>query len=305
MSSRDPKKHVLDAALSTFVELGFERATVAHIRARAGSISNGALFHYFPTKDAIAEALYVRGIASYQEGLLRVVEGRNGVDAARATIKAAVGHHLGWVETNRDLAWFMYERGRPDWRPAQGAAVRKLNRNTAAHINDWIAPLAAAGVIRNLPLPVLAAFVVGPAHFIARRWVSGLITARPSSFTDALADAAWAALSPGKVRRSAEQPSLISPAAAIEAATLEAVHAACPKIPPEHWTIAQLTMNTFFQDRASMPVIAHVRSVQVQGDNSVAFVELELIGPDGSIAGGGDVVCSLGGRTPGEARARS
>jgi AcrR family transcriptional regulator len=305
MSSRDPKKLILDAALSTFVELGFDRATVAHICARAGT-SNGALFHHFATKDAIAEALYLRGIASYQEGLLRVIKGNRGADAARDTIKAAVRHHLVWVEANQDLAWFMYERGRPDWRPAQGPAVRRLNRTTAIQIGDWIAPLAAAGVIRNLPLPVLAACVIGPAHFIARRWVSGQITTRPSSFIDALADAAWAALAAGKVRRSPEQTCSASPAAAIEMAALEAVRAACPKSSPEDWTVAQLTMNALSHDAISEAAVAHVQSVRMEGDDRIAFVEVDLIGPGGSIVRHGHIMCARSGRASvtGEVRNR-
>src|SRR5262249_9274166 len=156
----------LDAALTAFAEMGFERATTALIRDHAG-VSNGALFHHFPSKDAIAEALYLRGIASYQEGLFRALEPHRGTMNGPATIGAAVHHHLFWVEKNRNLAWFMYERGRPDWHPAHGAAIRKLNRSAAVHIRDWIAPLAAAGVIRDLPFTVLVACIVGPAHFVA------------------------------------------------------------------------------------------------------------------------------------------
>jgi hypothetical protein len=48
-----------------------------------------------------------------------VLSRHRGAKAARAAVKAAVHHHLNWVETNRDLARFMYERGRPDWQPAQ------------------------------------------------------------------------------------------------------------------------------------------------------------------------------------------
>src|SRR3954471_5997410 len=121
MSKRDPKQLILDTALAVFVEVGFERATTGHILARGG-ISNGALFHHFPTKDSIAEALYLRGISSYQEGLLAALERHGGrTDNARAAIGAAVHHHLAWVEANRELALFMYERGRPDWQPAHGA----------------------------------------------------------------------------------------------------------------------------------------------------------------------------------------
>lgn len=282
MSKRDPKALILDAALSTFVAVGFEHATIANICARAG-VSNGALFHHFPSKDAIAEALYLRGIASYQEGLVRALDDHRAM-AARITIRAAVEHHLKWVEANRDLAWFMYERGRPDWQPAHGAAVRKLNRSTAVHVRDWIAPLAAAGVVRDLPLVVLTACVVGPCHFIARRWLSGIITTRPSSFTDALADAAWAALAPGKPRRASPSASM-SPAALIEAAAIDAC-AAAPTSVDGDWTIVALAMNG---PAASPPGSAQVRAIRFEG--GAAMIDVELLDENGEPAQRGHVVC--------------
>jgi AcrR family transcriptional regulator len=289
MSKRDPKQLILDAALSTFAELGFEHATTAHILARAG-ISNGALFHHFPTKDAIAEALYVRGIASYQEGLILALERYRGADAARATIKSAVHHHLAWVEANRDLAQFMYERGRPDWQPAHGAAVRKLNRSTAMHVRDWIAPLAAAGVVRALPLAVLAACVVGPAHFVARRWLSGMITARPTSFAEALADAAWAALAPSRPRRSQSPLHRVSPAGVIEATALEAACAACPKTSHDDWTMAQLTMTSLSRTGAQFGV-PQLQSFRLEGDGHIVMADVDLLEVDGAVAIRGHVVC--------------
>jgi AcrR family transcriptional regulator len=288
MSKRDPKELVLDTALATFATVGYAQATIAEIRTRAG-ISNGALFHHFPSKDAIAEALYLRGIASYQEGLLRALDRHRGTDA-RATIRAAVHHHLAWVEANRDLAWFMYERGRPDWQPAHGAAVRKLNRSTAVHIKDWIAPLASAGVVRRLPLAVLAACVVGPSHFIARRWLSHLITARPTSFADALADAAWAALAPSKPRRGPEQPRRPSSAALIEFAAIEAACAACPTSEADQWTIAQLSMGNL-AGAMNMQTVAQVQSIRVESGGHIALIDVDLVDADGVSATRGHVVC--------------
>jgi AcrR family transcriptional regulator len=287
VSKRDPKQLILDAALSTFASLGFEQATTGHILARAG-ISNGALFHHFPTKDAIAEALYVRGIASYQEGLVEALGRTGGAENARATIRAAVHHHLAWVEANRDLAHFMYERGRPDWQPAHGAAVRKLNRSTALHVRDWIAPLAAAGVVRDLPLAVLAACVVGPAHFVARRWLSGLITVRPTSFVDALAEAAWAALGPSKPRRSPTTPHRVSPAALVEAAALEAACAESPGTALDDWTVTQLSITSL--SRTVAPLVAQLRAIRIEGHGSLAMVDINLIDTSSNVAVRGHAV---------------
>jgi hypothetical protein len=47
--------------------------------------------------------------------------------------------------------------------------------------------------------------VGGPAHAIARRWLAGQIDAPLTSFTDELADAAWAGLRGTRVRARAER----------------------------------------------------------------------------------------------------
>ncbi|ATG46253.1 TetR family transcriptional regulator [Celeribacter ethanolicus] len=52
---------LLDAALDLFTEQGFDRTTVEQIARRAG-VSKGALYLYFPSKDAVIEALVDRAV---------------------------------------------------------------------------------------------------------------------------------------------------------------------------------------------------------------------------------------------------
>jgi AcrR family transcriptional regulator len=68
VGATDTRRRILEAALACFLEDGYEQTTIARIRERSDT-SNGALFHHFPSKEAIAEALYVEAIASFQEGL--------------------------------------------------------------------------------------------------------------------------------------------------------------------------------------------------------------------------------------------
>src|SRR5205085_6837686 len=62
------RTRILDSALECFTEVGYEQTTIARIRQRS-DVTNGALFHHFPNKEAIADALYVEAIGSFQEGL--------------------------------------------------------------------------------------------------------------------------------------------------------------------------------------------------------------------------------------------
>jgi AcrR family transcriptional regulator len=204
MAPTDTRQRILDAALACFTEDGYEQTTIARIRQRSGT-SNGALFHHFATKEAIADALYVAAIASFQQGLWELLARQP--DSLRAAVRTAIGHQLRWTQEHPDLARFVYLRGHPSSGSAGGAELNQLNRELAAAFRQWMAPLAERGEIRPTSMLVITAIVGGPAHAIARRWLAGHVSAPLTSFTDELADAAWAGLRGTQVRtRPAVQP---------------------------------------------------------------------------------------------------
>jgi AcrR family transcriptional regulator len=186
------RQRILAAALRCFLERGYEQTTIAQIRMLSG-VSNGALFHHFATKEAIADALYVDGIASFQQGMREIV--RRPPASLLAAVRAVVGHQLAWTEEHADHARFIYQRGHLDFDSPGGAAVDALNRNLAAAMRRWMAPLAERGLLRPASMLVVSAVVSGPAHAIARRWLAGQVDSPLTSYTDELARAACAALS--------------------------------------------------------------------------------------------------------------
>jgi AcrR family transcriptional regulator len=197
MTQKETRRRILDAALACFLHDGYEQTTIARIRERSGT-SNGALFHYFPSKEAIAEALYVDAIASFQQGLWELVRRRP--RSLRAAVHGAVAHQLRWTEQHADLARFVYQRGHLDWESPGGAEVAALNRELAAAFRRWMAPLVESGEIRATSVPMITAIVSGPAHAIARRWLAGHLEGPLTAFVDELADAAWAGLRGTRVR---------------------------------------------------------------------------------------------------------
>jgi len=189
--STDTSQRILEAALACFVEMGYEQTTTARIREQSG-VSNGALFHHFPTKEAIADALYVEAMASYQEGLWELLRGRP--RSARAAVRGTIAHQLQWTEANPDRARFLYMRGHLDWDSPQGARLQKLNRDLADAYRDWMAPLIESGRVRRMSMLMLTAVVTGPVHAISRRWLAGQLQAPLASHLDELADAAVGAV---------------------------------------------------------------------------------------------------------------
>src|SRR5207248_236746 len=97
----DIRTRILDAALDCFLELGYEQTTIALVRERSGA-SNGAVFHHFATKDALADALYLDAIASFQAGLWELLERRP--RSLRAAVHGVIAHQVEWIEANVDRA---------------------------------------------------------------------------------------------------------------------------------------------------------------------------------------------------------
>jgi AcrR family transcriptional regulator len=196
---------ILDAALACFLEAGYEQTTVARIRERSG-VSNGTLFHRFPTKEAIADALYVESMASFQEGLWRLLEAQP--RSLRAAVRGTIAHQVAWIEANVDRARFVYTRGTPDVDSTGSAALDEVNRKLAAAYQAWLTPLVEDGRVRPTSMLVLNAIVTGPTHSIARRWLAGRVTSPLHAYVDELADAACSALSGSRapVRHTTPRP---------------------------------------------------------------------------------------------------
>src|SRR5215203_1122980 len=100
------REEILSAALSAFTEKGFAAATIEDVRRLSGA-STGSIYHHFGGKEGLAAALYVDGLAGYQDGFLAQLRRARDAEAA---IKALVRHHLRWVEANPDLARFILGR---------------------------------------------------------------------------------------------------------------------------------------------------------------------------------------------------
>ncbi|WP_372605240.1 TetR/AcrR family transcriptional regulator [Actibacterium sp.] len=68
---------VLDAALELFTEQGYARTTVEQIARRAG-LSKGAVYLYFPSKDALLEGLVTRAIGPLTGAAFEMIAAHKG-----------------------------------------------------------------------------------------------------------------------------------------------------------------------------------------------------------------------------------
>lgn len=197
--AKTTRERILDAALGCFLEAGYEQTTIASIRERSG-ISNGAVFHHFATKEAIADALYVDAMAAFQQGLWEIVRARP--RSLRSAVRAVITHQLQWIEEHPDQARWVYQRGHLELDAPSSAQLDDLNRTLAAAFSGWMDALANAGQMRRLPMLLVTAIVTGPTHAIARRWLAGQLRTPLRDYADELTDAACGALGEAPARRS-------------------------------------------------------------------------------------------------------
>lgn len=177
-------------------------------------MSNGALFHHFKSKDAIAAQLYADAIRDFQAGHWRILESPPAT--LRAGIGEIVGHHLQWVQENPDRARFLYEAGQPDGTCEPMQEVRRFNADLTVAYADWFRPLIASGEARKVRAGLVVAIVGGPAHAVSRHWLNGPRDRDLTRHADELAHAAWAGLAGpkalgGAVPESAEAPAAPQP----------------------------------------------------------------------------------------------
>src|SRR3954468_9140987 len=133
MSARD---RILAAARTRFAADGVYGATLDQVREDA-QVSVGAIYHHFPDKERLAEAVWLDALERYQAGFLAALRSAT---TARDGVVAAVEHHPAWVAANRDDATLLLS--------ARPAAARGPNRAFFRAVRAWWR--AHAGELRDL-----------------------------------------------------------------------------------------------------------------------------------------------------------
>jgi AcrR family transcriptional regulator len=182
---------IIDAALSRFLDKGVAATTLKEIQADSGS-SNGSLFHFFKTKEALAGAVYADASAHHQRAFLEEL-GRH--DDAEGAVKGIVRMHLAWCVQNPGMARFLATVSEPAILEAAEQELKEGNERFAAALRAWWRPHVHYGSLRPLTAPQSLALWLGPAQEWVRAWLLGAFEKPPSKAeTEMLADAAWMCL---------------------------------------------------------------------------------------------------------------
>jgi AcrR family transcriptional regulator len=174
------RDRILDAARRRFAADGVYSATLEEVRRDAG-VSVGAIYHHFPDKERLAEAVWLDALGRYQKGFLAALRAHPG---ASEGVVAAVEYHLAWVAAHREDAALLFS--------ARPAAARERNRPFFRAVRAWWRE--HAGELRDLDLDVAHALWLGPAQEYCRHWLAGRARRVPADVARELADSAWLTL---------------------------------------------------------------------------------------------------------------
>lgn len=189
-ATRQRRDAILAAALECFSTLGYDRTTLADIRARAGA-STGSIYHHFSSKEQIAASLYLQGVVETQEAgleaLLRTTSGRDG-------IAALVGSYIDWVVTHPDKARFLLTMRHEPFLDTEEPVIDQLNEQVQQRAAQWYADRIAAGELPDIDPSLRRALVFGPCRHWAGSWLRGAAATTPEDAKRLIARAAYAAL---------------------------------------------------------------------------------------------------------------
>lgn len=192
MEAIPTRTKVLDAAARVFLEFGYSGASMDQVRQAAG-VSNGSLYHHFPTKAQLADALYVDIVRDFQASLLETIAREV---SAEAGVKGLVRAHVNWVVKHPDRASLLHKLKRDGGVSDASEGISAANAEAFGALDAWMHRKTDAAEMRALPFHVWLAIVFAPAMSLTGRWVSEPRPSVTPKVREALEHAAWSAVAP-------------------------------------------------------------------------------------------------------------
>ena len=162
MNAAKPKTRdrILASARELFFSKGLDETSIAEICKHSG-VSNGSLFHHFPTKEAIALEIFVGIRRHYWEHVIAAMEAESTVPAAaEASVRAAFD--------------FQKKFSAAPWVLKHTTALKDLNAAFVERAMGWAAPYFIKGELPALSIHTFGALIFGLPQWIAREARAGL-----------------------------------------------------------------------------------------------------------------------------------
>jgi AcrR family transcriptional regulator len=190
---KSTKAAVLEAAMRLFLSQGFEATSMDQVRQAAG-VSNGSLYHHYPTKNDLARTLYAEALRDFHASQLAVVA--EGEVSAEAGVQGMISAYIAWVVKHPERARVLHELRRTSAVSQAEAEWGGLNAETFGRLREWVAGRVAAGELQPLPFSAWMALVFAPVLQLTPLWLKSPRPSVPPKLRAALVRAAWLAVAP-------------------------------------------------------------------------------------------------------------
>jgi len=163
---KDKREAILQAMLGLVAERGFHDAPMSLVASRAGT-SAGIIYHYFPSKDDLIRALYLRVKAKMGAFL---IEGQVVDMPVEQAFKRVWMNAYRFYRTHQQEMKFLdqYENSPYCGSSPDSEALVQQDQNIALLLNLF-RPKRAGGVLKNLPPEVISELTIGVAARLAKR----------------------------------------------------------------------------------------------------------------------------------------
>jgi AcrR family transcriptional regulator len=183
------RERILGEATRQLLDRGYAAFTVAGVRDALG-LSSGSMFHAFPSKAALAAAVYVDGMVDYQRAALRAIADEEEPERA---LRRLIGAHLGWVQDHPALARYLFSTLPDDVAAEADTRLSPRNAEFFEHLRRFYARIAP-GAVPTQPFPLVHVLALGPAQEYCRQWVRGHVDVPPRDVAPLLQEVALAAV---------------------------------------------------------------------------------------------------------------
>lgn len=192
MDPTPTRARLLEAAADVFLAHGFGAASMDLVRQQAG-VSNGSLYHHFPTKAHLADALYATILREFHGELMRPITGRA---SAQVAVKALVRGYMDWVVAHPGHARLLHDLKRQGSLAGGPGEWEAANADGFGALQGWVERMTLAGELRSMPFPAWMAVVFAPVMQLTPFWLAQPEPHVPPKVRSALEHAAWAGVRP-------------------------------------------------------------------------------------------------------------
>jgi AcrR family transcriptional regulator len=161
--SADKRELLLESALKLFNRDGFEKTPTSRISKDAG-VATGLLFHYFPTKEDLIGAVYLRCKDSMIAAMLAGFEPSASVDEA---LERLFRNYLSWTRSSKEEFLFFQQFSDSSF---IGERTRESARERCAPLFEMLGEGMKRGIVREARVDYLfelvASIMVKTARYL-------------------------------------------------------------------------------------------------------------------------------------------